>query len=492
MKIRTQLNLHSVALALALMLLSGGVLVAVLNVNNTRAAAENMQFISRETSEVNILVLEYVLRPTARVERQLRGFTSSPPAVRLDLFTGAEAHEAAKLAALKLRVRDLIDTALLAEDGPDETTRRYLIGQLLSEIQNALGVVGRIDRMLGERFADEARFLTVIALIAFVTPIIAALFTWFVVLPSIFRPLEAVHDAVVNPAPGKLTKAAGTYAGNEIGTVAIALDEMKTGLESARSELTCKNAELSQKVDQLAASNRDLQDFAYIASHDLKEPLRGIHNHAGFLMEDCADKLGPDDVRRINRMQVLTKKMETLISDLLHFSRLSNKPPEDAVSSPSEVILEIRERLADLLEEQRVELTVAEDLPPVHLNRSHLTTVFENLITNAARYNDKEQKRIEIGFLPRLQEDGKIHENVFHVSDNGIGIDPEYHQDVFRMFRRLNTEDSFGKGTGAGLAFVSRIINASGGKIWVESKKGQGATFYFTLMLAELEQRHAA
>lgn len=246
-----------------------------------------------------------------------------------------------------------------------------------------------------------------------------------------------------------------------------------------------------QAIKELERSNRELDDFAYIASHDLKEPLRAVYNHASFLLEDYEERLAEDGKQRLRRLVTLSRRMEKLIADLLYFSRLGRGELAMESVDLNLVIVDIEAQLAEALQRQNAKVLVAERLPEVQGHRPHMTTIFQNLISNGIKYNDSEEKIIEIGIMPAELKSQWATFDTFYVRDNGIGIDEQFKDDVFRIFKRLNSEKAYGEGTGAGLSFVKKIVESHGGSIWLTSTIGEGTTFFFTLkrssqqMLAE-------
>jgi signal transduction histidine kinase len=235
-------------------------------------------------------------------------------------------------------------------------------------------------------------------------------------------------------------------------------------------------------VGELERSNQELDDFAYIASHDLKEPLRGLFNHASFLLEDYRDKIDDDGVRRLNRLGQLCQRMERLINDLMYFSRLGRADLAVQETDPNAVIVEIQQMMESFLSERHARIVVPRVLPRIVCDKTRVTEVFRNLITNAVKYNDKTERLVEIGFLESVHTKQRNEKNVFYVRDNGVGIDLEFHQEIFRIFKRLqNAFDGQETGTGVGLTFVKKIVERHGGRIWLESEPGKGTTFYFHL-----------
>ncbi len=259
---------------------------------------------------------------------------------------------------------------------------------------------------------------------------------------------------------------------NEMG---ISGKRMFVGTVHDISERKKSEHEIMKYMEALKISNKELDDFAYIASHDLKEPLRGLSNNAIFLKEDFADKIGEDGIKRLKRMSYLCERMERLVNDLLYFSRLGRQQLAVQKTDLNDVIADITLMMETSLHETNTTIKIVGALPIITCDLPRITEVFRNLITNAMKYNDKPEKIIEIGC--EMQDN----EQVFFVRDNGIGIAPEFYTDVFRIFKRLNDEDDSVKGTGVGLTFVKKIIERHNGCIWIESVVGEGTSFYFTI-----------
>ncbi|MBW4621752.1 MAG: GAF domain-containing protein [Cyanosarcina radialis HA8281-LM2] len=259
-----------------------------------------------------------------------------------------------------------------------------------------------------------------------------------------------------------------------------------------------------KQADELAAvnielkrSNDELDSFAYIASHDLKEPLRGIHNYANFLMEDHADVLNEDGIRKLQTLVRLTQRMEDLINSLLHFSRLGRA---ELAWQRVDLNVLLQQAIATLKMSQpqhSVEFHCPQPLPVIECDRAQVSELFTNLLSNAIKYNNKAQKSVEIGFSPPEISSGRTstlsslsspsrllplpQTYTFYVRDNGIGIPEQHLNKIFQIFRRLHGRDEYGGGTGAGLTIARKIVERHGGEIWVESMPGEGSTFYFTL-----------
>ena len=237
-----------------------------------------------------------------------------------------------------------------------------------------------------------------------------------------------------------------------------------------------KADELAQLNIELERSNHELDAFAYIASHDLKEPLRGIHNYSNFLMEDYAETINEEGKKKLKTLIRLTQRMEDLIDSLLHFSRLGRVDLSMQPTDLNSIVHRSLDLLSARIEEMNVDIQIPRPLPTVYCDRIQVGEVFNNLIANSIKYNDKAEKFVEIGYIeePPLPI-------TFYVRDNGIGIRDKHFEIIFRIFKRLHGPSKYGGGTGAGLTIAKKIVERHGGKIWVDSTQGEGTTFYFTL-----------
>jgi PAS domain S-box-containing protein len=228
---------------------------------------------------------------------------------------------------------------------------------------------------------------------------------------------------------------------------------------------------LEAKAAELAKTNRELDDFTYVASHDLKEPLRGISAYCHILLEDYVDRLDADGQRRLAALVDLCGRLSRLIDDLLNYSRIGRGQREHRGIELQEVVSDVIQTLGPLIDQRQAVVQVDGPLPSLQADPLWVGEVFRNLVTNALKFNDSPLPRVEIGC------DGS---GTLYVRDNGIGIEPRHHEEIFAMFRRLHSRRRY-DGTGAGLSIVRKIVEQHGGSIWLESQPGAGSTFYFTL-----------
>jgi len=222
----------------------------------------------------------------------------------------------------------------------------------------------------------------------------------------------------------------------------------------------------------LERSNRELQQFAYVASHDLQEPLRMVASFVQLLAERYKGKLDTDADEFIGYAVEGANRLQNMINDLLEYSRVESrgKPFE---STDCEAVLEqVLMNLKFSIEESGATIT-RDPLPKLYADTSQLMQLFQNLISNALKFRGKDLPAI------RISAESKENEYVFSVRDNGIGIDPQYKDRIFIIFQCLHGREY--PGTGIGLAVCKRIVERHGGRIWVESESGKGSTFFFTI-----------
>jgi signal transduction histidine kinase len=223
----------------------------------------------------------------------------------------------------------------------------------------------------------------------------------------------------------------------------------------------------------LAHSNEELQQFAYVASHDLQEPLRMVISYLSLLKKRYRDELDDQAKDYIDYAVDGGKRMKALIDDLLQYSRVETKVKPSSPVDMNEVASRTLMNLELPIKENGAEIIV-ENLPTVNGDRMQLGQVLQNLVSNAIKFRGEARPEVRIGC-------SLDHEKwVFSVRDNGIGIDMDYAGRIFQMFQRLNSNDRY-EGTGVGLAIVKKIVERHGGKVWVESQLGKGSTFFFSI-----------
>jgi signal transduction histidine kinase len=256
-----------------------------------------------------------------------------------------------------------------------------------------------------------------------------------------------------------------------------ARDDLEIRVKERTAELTQTNEQLkeeeskqAQLVKELESVNQELKDFAYIASHDLKAPLRAIKTLADWISTDYADKLDQDGQEQLKLLGQRVDRMHNLIDGILQYSRVGRVREKIVDIDLKNLLPEIIDMLAP---PANIKINTVSDLPAVKCEETRITQVFQNLLSNAVKYMDKPDGLIQVG----CAEEGEFWK--FSVADNGPGIEKQHWERIFKIFQTLAPRDEF-ESTGIGLTVVKKIVEMYGGKIWLESEVGKGTTFFWT------------
>ncbi|MDD5328010.1 MAG: ATP-binding protein [Phycisphaerae bacterium] len=224
----------------------------------------------------------------------------------------------------------------------------------------------------------------------------------------------------------------------------------------------------NQEVEKIS---QELRDFVYIVSHDLKAPLRGIETLANWISTDYAGKLDDEGKEQITLLVSRVNRMHNLIEGILQYSRVGREEDEKVTVNLNELVSDVIDRIAP---PENITITVENELPEIQCGQARITQVFLNLLNNAVNYMDKPKGQIKVACV---EEDGFWK---FSITDNGPGIEEKHFERIFKIFQTLNPRDEL-ESTGIGLTITKKIVELYNGKIWLESKPGQGTTFFFTL-----------
>lgn len=242
------------------------------------------------------------------------------------------------------------------------------------------------------------------------------------------------------------------------------------------NQLRTHTEELERTNARLRHINSELEDFTHVVSHDLKEPLRTLQAYSHLLAEDFSSQLSTDGFQYINHLLQASRRLGHLIDDLLNLSQAGRAARAPQPFGLIESVATVRRDLVHLIQRREATILTEGTLPTVIGDPQRITQLLTNLVANGLKYNKNPKPQVVIG-QAQSSDEGQA---VIFVRDNGIGIDPQHHQRIFGLFRRLNNQDEY-EGTGAGLAICKKIVEAHGGRIWIESQPGQGSTFYFSL-----------
>jgi len=230
--------------------------------------------------------------------------------------------------------------------------------------------------------------------------------------------------------------------------------------------------EIKKQSEKLSEQNEELSQYAYVVSHDLKSPLRAIHNYADFIYEDLNDTLTGDQKVYLEGMKKAVVQSEQLVNDLLELSQIGKKPSNIVSVHLGQLLKNITETIHI---PENSTIIIDEKLPVIDTEPLMLRQILQNLITNGLKFNKSENKKVEIGCLEKSSD-----KYLIFVRDNGIGIEPKYHQQIFKVFQRLHTQKEY-EGTGIGLAIVKKSIERIGGSLRIESAIDKGTTFFILL-----------
>ncbi len=238
--------------------------------------------------------------------------------------------------------------------------------------------------------------------------------------------------------------------------------------------LKAKNEEIQMQYQKLEETNELLRQFAYVAAHDLKEPLRSIGSYISLIQIKYGKQLDGDASKYMGFVHAGVKRMYSLLTDLLDFSRVLAQQPDAEVTRPEEVIADVTANLSGAIESKNATILYPENMPSLRMNRLHLTQLFQNLIGNAIKFTDDRPPVVKIN---AGESNGAV---VLSIADNGIGIKKEYEDKVFVLFQQLNKNNRF-EGTGIGLTICKNIVEKYNGKIWFDSEENEGTTFYISI-----------
>jgi signal transduction histidine kinase len=429
----------------------------------------------QETTEMEIAIEElrknatiFLTDPEApyehRIKKDVQDFTNHLRAYRNLTLTPKEQQWAKNLRLLFAKTRDatweIMNLAIAEADRQEDFVRlrRQMDGVLNDQIQFPLEKSRAQARdKIQKKLSRATVFVFIFVLIGVFFGLGVAIITTKSITDPVAR-LMAGTDAV---ARGDLTYRVETESSDELGSLAESFNRMLEALQ--------------RNSQELERSNKELEEFAYAASHDLQEPLRKIANYAELLERRCKDQV--DDVSKKYMATIIggSTRMISLIHDLLSYSRISQDELVLTTVDMNSVVQQVISDLEVPIQESGAAIS-SDPLPTVRANPGQMEELFQNLISNAIKFRRPDPAQIHIS----AQRRSKVWK--FSVKDNGIGIDPQHTKRLFLIFQRLHSRAEY-PGTGIGLAICRKIVERHGGRIWVESELGKGATFHFILPL---------
>jgi len=349
--------------------------------------------------------------------------------------------------------------------------------------ERELCLVVKMDQ--AEAYGPARAFGGTIAAISVVALLIAAMLA-VTLARTLTRPILALQSGAARFGQGELDMRLPETSRDELGMLAREFNNMTAALAEKDAELRGYASQLEQRVQErtteLARSNAELEQFAYVASHDLQEPLRMVASYTKLLEKRYQGRLDADADEFIGYVVDGATRMQQLINSLLDYSRVGTRGRDFAPTSSEKIIQEALANLEVSIEESAAKITCGL-LPTVRADALQLNQLFQNLIGNAIRF--RSEKPPEIHISAELKDSNWL----FSVRDNGIGMESQYFDRIFIIFQRLHTRAEYA-GTGIGLAICKKIVERHGGRIWVESEVGKGSTFFFTLPTNERSDHH--
>ncbi|MDG0865798.1 ATP-binding protein [Candidatus Lucifugimonas marina] len=368
----------------------------------------------------------------------------------------------------RLEVRSMSTVSMIETDLVDYRGKRVFGVHHYIEAAD-IGLVVKIDEAEAlSRLDSLGRGLVLTILLV---SIVIGLFAIFVAR-HLIEPITQLTQAADRFSRGELGTRIAVVSTDEIGTLSHTFNNMAGSIQSANTELESR---VDERTSDLRRSNQDLEQFAYVASHDLQEPLRMVSSYTQLLSRRYTGKLDHDADEFIGFAVDGAKRMQTLINDLLTYSRAGRSDGQYSEYDARDIVDEAVGNLESRIESSDAELRIG-NLPTLVADHQQLVSIFQNLISNSIKYRSASRTPIIEVSSERVGNAWR-----FAVRDNGIGIDPAFTDRIFTIFQRLHGREEY-QGTGIGLAVVKKLIERTGGSIWVESEPDEGSTFFFTVI----------
>ncbi len=356
-----------------------------------------------------------------------------------------------------------------------------------------VAIEGYLDELRAERAAAVSELATwtratgLLVLLLVVAAVVGGVSLWYALRRWVLVPLTDLGDATRAVTQGDLGHVVHVEGPGEIEQLASDVEQMRLGLvtqlaelRSSREEIAGAHQRLTEQAEELRRSNRDLEQFAYVASHDLQEPLRKVASFTQLLQKRYGGQLDERADQYIEFAVDGAKRMQRLIQDLLGFSRVGRVGGEVVDVDLAVALARAQDQLSERIEESGAVVT-HDELPVVRGEEALLVQLFQNLVGNAVKFRHPDR-------TPRVHVSARQVEGAWEIEarDNGIGIEPQYVDRVFVIFQRLHAKDLY-EGTGIGLALCKKIVEFHGGRIWIPETDGDGTTIRWTLPIAQDE-----
>lgn len=473
MKIKSRLQLNTYSSIT--LILGVGVVLFFMGKSINEATERNKHFfdLSQSLFELIVVTNDYLLY---KEELSLEQWHSKYASIHrlLNAPPSQKATDESQLASLRKDHEEIknIFTKLIASIGKAQQPGSYsrLQTRLVGKIQTMLqGMNFKAKELVSEsqkEVNDSQEYASMVIIGIVLLTVVVISINSFLLRLSIIMPIMKLQEGTAIVGKGNLDHRIGSTAAGEVGELTRAFDDMT-------ERVSVLNRKLSDNVEDLERSNHELQQYAYVASHDLQSPLRSIVSYLQLLQKRLKGDIDEKGEKYINRSIASGKLMQVLIQDLLNYSKVGSNHKKFTEVDCGSIFDEVLNNLGTLIHENEAQVTHGE-LPKLTGEQSLFLQLFQNLIGNAIKYRGSVPPKVHVE--AKRQTDGWI----FSVQDNGIGLEPEYAERIFVIFQRLHGKHEY-SGTGIGLAICKKIVERHAGRIWVESELGSGATFYFTI-----------
>lgn len=510
MRLRTQIIIEAAAFLLLALIIGGLVITVSFWTRSALSDANNAARLEQDFFQLSVLRNDFVMYRGERardqwvakqvsLQKKLRSLKMGTPSGNEEVEYIAGLMDNVRATSVLLLGLPPSDTPGLGS-GQGTELEQYYVTVLLERNAQVITQIAGLSRSTGQRLVSLHNTTTALVGVFIVaTAGILLMFAW-TVFSSVLKPVSELEAGANRIGSGELDYRVPEGRRDEIGALAASFNGMAADLKESYEELTDeiatrrkaeeevrehrdkleekvreRTAELEEAMEDLSRSNAELEQFAYVASHDLQEPLRMVASYTELIKQKYRGRMGDEADEFIDYAVDGAVRMQQLINDLLTYSRVGSHGTAFEPVDMNEVYRKTVLNLKASIDEKNAIVTRG-DLPVIQADAAQMTQLLQNLIANAIKFNKET--------LPRVEVTGTRKENdwLFAVEDNGIGVEPRYAERIFRIFHRLHGHGKY-KGTGIGLALCQRIVERHGGRIWVESDpaRRQGSTFYFTI-----------
>lgn len=471
MKIRTHLTIILIAALMTLAWFTVASIVLVSTIQNKMAKREVSREIIKAVFDLNILRSDYQIYAS---ERSFNQWQKRYISFQSSLDSGTRyfntPEEKQYIASMRQRLQSMESLFAEVRKKPASEIELTLRGQLLQHSQESVAAASQLSRHMNEQMKFWINIALAITVIFLINAFILILWAYRLILTRVMAPIRKLEEGVHTISAGNLKYKIPIEHHDEIGYLSSAFNDMTANLQQSYQDLEKR---VRERTKALEISNQELEQFAYVSSHDLQEPLRTISSYVDLFNLKYEKELNSEAKEYLGFVQESSLRALQLIRELLSYASIGMAGEAAKNVDMNEVLQKTLLNLKSSIESSGAQVT-SDPLPVLPIHEIQVIQLLQNLISNAIKYRGPNSPRIHVS--AQLQGDSWI----FSIADNGIGMDPKYEAEIFKIFKRLHTRKEY-PGTGIGLAISKKIVQYHGGEIWAKSEPGNGSTFYFSL-----------